>query len=213
MGTALSGVDICNLALDLLRQSEKVTDIENPESDTEALCARWYDATRRSVLRAFPWNFARKRAALSLNATVPAFGYANAYNLPNDYLELVFVGENYDDDYETEYAVEGGQILISNDSGASLNVCYVYDIKEVAKYDALFIDLLTAELAIRFSNSLTGVNKSMKEIKAWRDDVRGQARAKNGQENPVKRREVSPMLTRRKAVTSGSTFDGTHLLS
>lgn len=213
MSTALSGVDICNLALDLLRQSEKVEDIDNPESDTEALCNRWYDVTRRSVLRAFPWNFARKRKVLSLNATAPEFGYADAYNLPNDYLELVFVGDNYNDDYETEYSVEGGQLLIDNSGAASLNICYVYDIKEVAKFDALFVDLLTAELAIRFSNSLTGVNKSMKEIKAWRDDVRGQARAKNGQENPVKRREVSQIITRRKAVTSTSTFDGTHLLS
>jgi hypothetical protein len=213
MSTALSSVDICNLALDLLRQNEKVENIEDAESDTEALCARWYDVTRRSVLRAFPWNFARKRGILSLNATAPAFGYTNAYNLPNDYLELVFVGENYDDDYETEYSVEGGQVLIENSDGASLNVCYIWDITTVVKFDALFVDLLVAELAIRLANSLTGVNKSMKEIKAWRDDVRGQARTKNGQENPVKRREVSPLLTRRKAVTSGSTFDGTHLLS
>lgn len=213
MSTALSGVDICNLALDLLRQQEKVEDIENPESDTEGLCARWYDVTRRSVLRAFPWNFARKRGVLSLNGTAPLFGYANAYNLPNDYLEIVFVGDNYKDDYETDYSVEGNQLLIENDSATSQNICYIYDIKDVAKFDAIFVDLLTAELAIRFSNSLTGVNKSMKEIKAWRDDVRGQARTKNGQENPVKRREVSPMLQRRRAVTSGGTFDGTHLLS
>lgn len=213
MSTALSGVDICNLALDLLRQSDRVESLETPESDTESLCARWYDVTRRSVLRAFPWNFARKRAVLSLNATAPTFGYANAYNLPNDYLELVFVGDNYDEDYETEYSVEGGQLLIENSDAASVNICYVYDIQTVAQYDALFIDLLTAELAIRLANSLTGVNKSMKEIKAWRDDVRGQARTKNGQENPVKRREQSIILARRRAVTSGSTFDGTHLLS
>jgi hypothetical protein len=214
MSTALSGVDICNLALDLLRQQEKVEDIENPESDTEGMCARWYDVTRRSVLRAFPWNFARKRANLSLNNTSPGFGYPNAYNLPNDYLELVFVGDNYDADYDTDYAVEGGQLLIDNDSGATINICYIQDTKTVAKYDALFVDLLVAELALRFANSLTGVNKSMKEIKAWRDDVRGQARTKNGQENPIKRREVSPIITRRQAVCSGSsTFDGTHLLS
>lgn len=213
MTTALSGVEICNLALDLLRQTDKVESIETPESDTEILCARWYDMTRRSVLRAFPWNFARKRAALSLNATAPAFGYPNAYNLPNDYLELVFVGDNYDDDYETEYSVESGQLLIDNSAAASINICYIHDFTIVAKFDALFVDLLSAELAIRLSNSITGMNKSMKEIKAWRDELRAQARTKNGQENPVKRREVSPILRHRRMVTSGgSTFDGTHLL-
>lgn len=214
MTTALSGVEICNLALDLLRQTDKVESLETPESDTEILCARWYDVTRRSVLRAFPWNFARKRAPVSLNATAPSSGYPNAYNLPNDYLELVFVGDNYDDDYETEYSVEGGQLLLDAGGAASQNICYIYDITVVAKFDAIFVDLLSAELAIRLSNAITGMNKSMKEIRAWRDDLRVQARAKNGQENPPKRREVSPILRSRRKVTSGgSTFDGTHLFS
>ena len=56
---------ICNLALDLLRHNEQVASLETPESEVESLAARWYDATRQSVLRAFPWNFARKRALIS----------------------------------------------------------------------------------------------------------------------------------------------------
>lgn len=211
MATATSPEEVCNLALDLLRQNEKVENIDDPESDTESLAARWYDVTRRSVLRAFPWNFARYRATLSRNATAPAFGYSDAYSLPNDYLELVFVGDNYDEDYITQYAVEGNQILLDNSAAASLNICYVRDLETVANFDAIFIDLLVAELAIRFANSITGINKSMKDIIAWRDRVEAKARSKNGQENPVKRREVSPILTRRSQVTSGGTHDGTHL--
>lgn len=211
MATATSAEEVCNLALDLLRQNEKVESLESPESDTESLAARWYDVTRRSVLRAFPWNFARKRGVLSRNATDPSFGYADAYNLPNDYLELIFIGENYDEDYETQYSVEGDQILLNNDGGASLNVCYIWDITTVAKFDAIFVDLLVAELAIRFANSLTGINKSMKDIIAWRDRVEAKARSKNGQENPVKRREVSQILSNRRSVTSGGGHDGTHL--
>jgi hypothetical protein len=213
MATATSDVEICNLALDLLRQTDRVENIEDPESDTEVLCSRWYDVVRRSCLRAFPWNCARTRTSLSRNATAPSFGYPDAYNTPSDYLQLVFIGDNYDEDYETDYSVEGGQILIDNDGAATLNICYIKDLTIVAKFDAILLDLLVAEMALRLANSLTGVNKSMKEIKAWRDELRAQARTMNGRENPVKRREVSPLLTRRRAVSSGSTFDGTHLLS
>ena len=106
MPTASSSVEICNLSFDLLRHKDKVTNIETPESDSEALGARWYDVTRRSILGAFPWNFARKRITLSRNSTTPAFGYTDAYNLPNDFLSLVFIGENYLDDYKIEYSIE-----------------------------------------------------------------------------------------------------------
>jgi hypothetical protein len=106
MSTALSSVEVCNLALDLLRHRDVVTSIEDPVSDTESICARWYDLTRRSVLRQFPWNFARKLITLSRNSTDPAFGYADAYNLPGDYIQMVFVGEDIDEDYETDFSIQ-----------------------------------------------------------------------------------------------------------
>lgn len=211
MATVTSPEEVCNLALDLLRQSEKVTSISTPESEVEDLAARWYDVTRRSVLRAFFWNFARYRTTLSRNVVDPVSGYADAYNLPVDYLELVFIGENYNEDYATDYSVEGGQILIDNDGDASLDICYIRDVTEVPKFDACFINLLVGELAVVFANSLTGINKGMKEVNAFRDRAEVKARAKNGQENPVKTRNVSPLLTRRQCVTSGGGFDGTHV--
>jgi hypothetical protein len=211
MPTAISDVDVVNLSLDLLRHSDKVTDISDPESETEALAARWYDVTRRSILRAFPWNFARKRTTLSRNATAPSFGYADAYKLPNDYLELVFIGENYDEDYQTEYSVEDGQILLDNNGESGLQICYIQDVTQVGKFDALFLDLFVAELAIRFANALTGINKSMKEIISWRDALRVQARTKNGQENPIKVRQVSQLRTVRRMASNGGGFDGIHV--
>jgi hypothetical protein len=214
MPTALSDVDICNLSFDLLRHKDKVTSIETPASDSEALAARWYHTTRRAVLGAYPWNFARKRALLSLNAIVPIFGYANAYNLPDDYIAVVFLGENYNENYEKEYAVEGAQIVMDNSDAAALQLCYIHDILSVARYDPLFIELLTAELAIRFGNSITGLNKGLKEIYAWKKDLDAKARTKNGRDNPVKVRNVSKILNKRRQATQGANItDGTHLFS
>lgn len=214
MATALSSVDLCNLAFDLLRHKDKVTSIETPESDSEALAARWYDVTRRSVLCSFPWNFARVRTVLSLNATAPAFGYTNAYNLPNDFLNLIFVGENYLDNYLLEYSIESGQILIDNNDGDSLQIGYVRDEVSVPRFDPLFVDLFSAELAIRFGNSISGLNKGLKDIYNWKKELEAKARTKNGRDNPVKHREVSPVLTKRAtAVRGANSTDGVHLFS
>ena len=214
MPTAVSPVDICNLSFDLLRHKDKVTSIETPESDSEALGARWYDVTRRSTLGAYAWNFARTRAVLTRNNTAPAFGYSDAYLLPNDFLNVVFIGDNYKDDYETEYSVEEGQILIDNSAADSLNLCYVRDITSVARFDPLFVELLTAELAIRFGNAITGLNKGLKEIYAWKKELEAKARTKNGRDNPIKQRDISPVMIKRSTATQGKTYtDGKHLFT
>lgn len=214
MPTATSNVEIVNLAFDLLRQNEKATDINSPSNKSEALAARWYDVTRRSVLCAFPWNFARKRVLLPLNPISPAFGFRNAYILPVDFVGLVFIGENYDEDYEVDYAIEGNQILINNDGGASLKICYLWDIVSVTRFDPLFVDLLAYELACRFAKGIVGLTVNMKDIYETKKGLEAKARMKNGRDNPPKIRNVSPLLARRRLGTQGgSAFDGTHLLT
>lgn len=61
-------IDICNLALDLIKQNKKlVADITTtPTSEEEITCARWYDATREALLRSHFWHFARRRKQLVL---------------------------------------------------------------------------------------------------------------------------------------------------
>jgi hypothetical protein len=61
-------IDICNLALDLLKQNKTIVAdiVTNPTTEEEITCARWYDATREALLRSHYWVFARgrKRALL-----------------------------------------------------------------------------------------------------------------------------------------------------
>ncbi len=208
MGTAVSSVDICNLALDLLKHNERIVSIESPNSTTEALAQRWYDVKRRSVLESHPWNFARTRASISRNAIAPAFGYADAYNLPNDFVALVFVGDKIDEDYETDFVVEGNQIVLDNDGASVLNICYIRDITSVPRFSPLFVELLAAELAVVFANSITGLNKSISKMEAIRDRLEVKARAKNGQANPPRQRYKSQFLKNRGL---GNTTDGVHL--
>ena len=213
MGSPVSDVEVCNLSLDLLKAGELITSLETPETELEALAARWYDATRRSVLRMFPWNFARKRDTLSRNTTAPEFQYADAYDLPNDYIGLVFVGDNPTTDYETDYLIEGDQLLIDNDGASSLKVCYIYDIQNVQKFDPIFLMLLAGELGVVFGNTISGLNKSLKMMEKIRDRWEAKARAKNGQENPPRVRSESPLLTSRRNARRATSSDGIHLFT
>lgn len=213
MSAVNSPEGICNLAFDLLRHGEQVVSLSQPESKAEDLAARWYDTTRRAILGAFYWNFARLRAELSLNGTSPTFGYANAYNLPNNFLALLFIGDNYAEDYETEYAIENGQIVLENSAGASLNIGYICDYTNVIGFDPLFTELLICELAIRFANSLTGVNKSTRELRDWKKELEAKARSKNGRDNPPKTRDVSKIISKRRMLTQAPSSDGVHLFS
>lgn len=213
MSAPNSPVQVCNLSLDLLRHNEVMTSIETPTTDIEALGARWYDATRRSNLTMFPWNFARHRVSIPRSATTPAFGYSDAYVLPNDFLAPIFFGEDPVNDYISDYTIEGGLLLVDNSGASSLQICYVRDITDVTKFDPIFVMLLAADLAVVFGNAITGLNKSIKGMELLRDRWEVKARAKNGQANPPKIRFSSPLANRRKTGTRMTSSDGVHLFS
>ncbi len=209
MGLPADKVDICNLALSLLKSDIVVTNIEEPENEEEEVCSKWYDITRQAVLRAFSWNFAKKRASISRSGTPEE--YADEYQLPDDYVNLVFIGEDIDEDYETDYSIEGDKILINNGAASTLNIKYIWNIENVQKFDPLFTMLLVHELAIVLANQISGLNKSTKKIDKDRDRWEVKARSKNGQENHPRQRYVSPLASAKRRGRSSSLSDGVHL--
>lgn len=113
--------DICNLSLDYLKQSP-LNSITTPVTNSEYIFARWYDIERQAALRAHPWKFAIKRATLNPDPiTPPLFGYLYAYDLPNDYVRKVSIGNDYDGDLKQEIEIESGQILAAGGSDAQWN--------------------------------------------------------------------------------------------
>ncbi|MGE4471082.1 MAG: hypothetical protein AB7D47_13190 [Desulfovibrio sp.] len=79
-----SDVGICNLALGRIAQRAIASLSER--SNEAMFCTTFYDSVRRIVLRAYPWNFARKVAALALSAEDAEYGYVYRYALPTDCL-------------------------------------------------------------------------------------------------------------------------------
>ncbi len=197
-------IDICRLALDLLKQNSVISSITNPTTTDETICARWYDTTRRALLRKHFWVFARTRKIISRDSTAPPFGYADAYNLPPEYLRLQFIGTDTENDYRRKYEINGRQLLLNNSGGSSLNIGYIQDITVVSDFDALFVVLLAAELAANMAYAFTAKNTVIERLGLILENLRAEAKSVNGQDRPPKRIESSKFKNARKNLYSGA---------
>jgi len=202
MGLILSEVDICNMALDLLKV-DPITNIRDPKTNAESICARWYDTTRRQVLRSHPWNFAKALYQCSLNATAPLFGYANKYNLPNDFIRLRFIGDDNEGLVGQDYEIEGNAILIDNSDATSLNIGYIKDETQVSKFDELFKRYVSTQMAYNMAYAFSGKSTLRQDVERMLQDIRIEARAINGQDNPPKRIMRSKVIGARRKYGSG----------
>jgi hypothetical protein len=207
MSVSNSPTDIVNLALDLIK-TENINDVEIPGFDKAAVVAnRWYDDIRQSALEGFPWVFASTRSAIPLNATDPAFGFDDAYVLPNNYLSLNFIKYW---DYPLSrwnYSVEDGNLLIDNGGAESLEIGYVYDQLDPVKYSAAFKIFLAYKLAEKIVYKLTGNVNLQTRITTALKTAEVNARAVNGKINPPVAFRSSKMLQGRR-LYGGSTITG-----
>jgi hypothetical protein len=205
-----SEVDICNLALDLLKQ-KPIVDLDPPTNQVEELCARWYQQKRRAVLRSHPWNFAMKRIALTpTSSPTPVFGYTHAYNLPSDFIRFAGRFDEYGKVSEPDnekYEIENGQFLYDGQDNSAIYIRYVFDQAIISKFDPLFIEALALELAIVMAPKFSGTENRVATLLKMRSEVIGEARAIDGQERPPRRRQHSNWIKRRNAGYSTNTAD------
>ena len=205
-----SSVDMCNLTLDFLKQSP-INSIDTPITTTEYIMARWYDMERMAALRAHPWKFATKRALLTPNlSTPPAFGFAYAYDLPNDYIRKLTLGDDYLGGLRLAHVIEDGQILApSGNTGSAstdsttLYFRYIYDCTDVNKFDSLFVKFFALQMAVDLSTKFAISASLMRNLGTMFEEVNTLARAVNGQDAPIKRVQYSKLLTKRRGLPGG----------
>jgi len=186
-----SSTDICNLALDLL-SAGTVNNVESPTTPTEELLQRWYQHSRKKVLRTHSWNCATKRIQLAASSTDPAFGYSKQFQLPSDFIRLLTIN---DSTFTTDsparpdlYKLENGFILTSNlfSDSSVLNLLYVYNLESITQMDALLVDLIVYEVAMGVAYKVTDGNASVNRIVELRKAALKIAQAIDGQESPPK---------------------------
>lgn len=150
----ITEVQICNLALYKVG-AERITSLSD-ETKAGRLCNDIYAFCRDFTLVAHPWNFATERVALGLTATVPAFGFDAAFQLPSNCLRVV---ETEYDDYETfTYKVES-DLLLCNES--SIKIEYIKQITDTSKFSPAFVEAFTYYLASNMAYPLVQSNELM----------------------------------------------------
>lgn len=141
-----SAVQICNSALAKVGAG-RITSLDE-ESTESKICSEQYDKVRESLLASHPWNFAIKRAELSLSIDEPTYEFESQFQLPADCLRVL--GTDQCDDVPV-WKVEG-RYLLANDS--TMNIKYIKNESDVTKFSAYFSEALAAALAADFAYSL-----------------------------------------------------------
>ena len=206
MATPTTDVEVCNLALHRCGQ-KVVSDISTPTTREEEVCERHYAMTRRALLRAYIFNFAKKFAQLTVSGVVtPAFGFASAFTLPNDFIRLLALGDvTINGDVPPSlYTLSEGHIFTDwEDDTDTLNIVYIKDETAVTKWDALFVELMRLQLAKTFAYAFTLKPSLVKAIDDELADVKLQAAAVAGQEKPPRRIQRSRIRDLRRSGGGG----------
>lgn len=178
-----SQVSIVNRALVKLGESTVLLLTDNVKQ--ARTMAAIFDDTRDAELRANRWKFAIKRAQLSALVDAPQFGYSYQYELPDDYLALVQVGEFYvrtGMKQRAPWSIEGRRLL--TDQAAPLAIRYVSRVTDTSQFDALFVDSLACRLAMEACEALTQSDTKFQRVAAMRAEALKQALRVDAIENP-----------------------------
>jgi hypothetical protein len=147
-----SEVDICNLALARLGDNATVASIDPPEGSVQAEhCARFFPLARDTLLEAYPWNFATRRARLARIAA-ESMEWAYIYARPADAIRALAVFEDAPlgrqadpQEFEASSDGAGNPLILANVPDACLR--YVARVNDTASFSPLFVDALAWMLA------------------------------------------------------------------
>ena len=147
-----SEITICSNAL--LQLGQNTISSFDEGTDLAKLCSNLWADTRDSILRIHPWNCSTRRLALAPSATAPVYGFAFAFDMPGDLLRL------FEADTAGSHKVEGRKILADENP---LYIKYGWRNEDVASYDTLLIETLTAAMMVKLAYPLT---KSTSQVQA-----------------------------------------------
>ncbi len=175
---ASSDVEVCNLALQKLGAA-RIASLTEDSTNAEE-CNASYDHLRKTELRRYKWNFARKRASLPASAVAPAFDFASAFPLPVDCLRLLPPAITTLD-WQIENH-QGQSAILTNDS-APLEIVYIADITDPTRFDESFVEMLACRIADHICIKITGSGTQKQIVMQEYKDARAEARSNNAFEN------------------------------
>ena len=144
--------EICNMALSNLGLDNNITNIDDPESQTEKIFAQYYQLVLNKVLK-------RERPQFAIyDETVPPTEFADGslhYIVPSYALEVLRING------ETQgWTIEHGEIIFIDNiamsqSGNNIEIKYVRALTDTGLFPEEFVELLAWELAMYCCGRLT----------------------------------------------------------
>lgn len=149
--------------------------------------------TRREVLRRYPWNFA-ETWALANKTTAPAFGYSDAYALPDDCVRILCVGDPVTaDSRNRNYRIlnQGKPdyrkiIAIDNGGASTIQLAYTADITNFNQWDPLAVKVLAIWLAMDAAKGITGSASYVQVLNSLLSEELKDAVGVDGQEQAMR---------------------------
>lgn len=193
-----TAVSICSNAIQRLG-GEPISSFDEADAtganiERVRAAAGLWPTIRRRVLRGGVWNCALKRVLLSPDTDAPAFGYANRFQLPPDWLRTVALGNESWSRFD--FVTETGFILCDE---AELPLLYVYDNQVPSTYDAALVDALEVSMMAVLAYPVTRSTSLAAEIQALARDTLQGARSIDGQDDPPNVLGDSPLTASRYA--------------
>ena len=172
-------VSICSNALRQLGD-DPITSLTD-DTERARLCNALYPDARDSVLRSHPFNFSITRASLTQLSATPAFGFDYQYALPTDpYCLRVLQMEFQDYIFKVENLATEGRVLLTNEDTAK--ILYIARVSDTAQFDSLFVDTLTAKMALELSFPVTNSVTLQAQMQKLYQLKLSEARSIDGQE-------------------------------
>ena len=172
-------VSICANALRRLGD-DPITSLTD-DTERARLCNAFYTDARDAVLRSHPFNFSITRTTLAQLSDTPAYGYDYQYALPTDpYCLRVLEMEFKDYQFKIENVATHGRVLLTNEGTAK--ILYIARITDTNLFDAMFVDVLTAKLAVDLAYPVTNSMAVQKQMQDLFQKKLSEARSIDGQE-------------------------------
>lgn len=150
-------ISICSEALSIVG-ADTIGSFDEATIEAEA-CRTHYEPTKKKMLAKHRWRFCKAQVSLNMKAQPPLFGYANAFQLPPDFKQMVSL------DGGATFEIVGDELQTD---AAIAQITYIRTVNE-STMPAYFQAALVLELAKIFS---TAVMDSISKAQVFAEQAR-----------------------------------------
>lgn len=214
MGSQTTQTSIANRALQLLGY-KPIGSLQDNDRGARAI-NRAYFPVLESVLRENYWSFSIQRATVAASTIKPAFGKANYFPLPPDFVMLAPPDQNpnytfgavpvppvqpnsgmqYNDWQIEQMGADQGRAIATNDP-SPLRFRYVSNDIQEDSFDSCFSEALSVRLALEICEELTQSNTKLAALSQMYKEKMATSKRRNAfEEQPVQPPVDSYILVR-----------------